>query len=82
MKRIGLVIFTGLFFFFAKITPPFMEEKTRIKEEITMFKSFKNAFVNFMMAVNAAFDRSYNDYDCWDECYEYERFWKTNMGLH
>lgn len=47
-----------------------------------MFKSFKNAFVNFMMAVNAAFDRSYNDYDCWDEAREYERFWKTNMGLH
>lgn len=47
-----------------------------------MFKSFKNAFVSFMMAVNAAFDRTYNDYECWDECYEYERFWKTNMGLH
>ena len=36
-----------------------------------MFKSFKNAFINFMMAVNAAFDRTYNDYECWDECYEY-----------
>lgn len=47
-----------------------------------MFKSFKNAFVNFMNIVKESFNRTYNDYECWDECYEYERFWKTNMGLH
>lgn len=73
---------SAAFSFSQKLHLLLWKKRHTFKEEITMFNSFKNAFVNFMMAVNAAFDRSYNDYDCWDEAYEYERFWKTNMGLH